>query len=61
MTTQVACPNCGQLVDPQERVCPHCDVALGFAAALYEQSVASLISIDAKTPDRTRDPGAPLG
>ena len=50
MTTQVACPRCGQLVDPQERECPHCGVALGFAAALFEQSMTSLISIDTSTP-----------
>jgi signal transduction histidine kinase len=50
MTTTVACPNCGQLVDPQERICPHCEVALGFAAALYEQTVASLLAADARTP-----------
>ena len=50
MSNNVACPNCGQLVDPQERICPHCEVALGFAAALYEQTVASLLSSDAKTP-----------
>lgn len=50
MSANVACPNCGQLVDPQEHVCPHCDVALGFAAAIYEQTVASLLASDAKTP-----------
>jgi signal transduction histidine kinase len=50
MDVNVACPNCGQLVNPQERVCPHCGVALGFAAALYAQSVSSIISADTKTP-----------
>jgi len=50
MSNNVACPNCGELVDPQERVCPHCEVALGFAAALYEQTVASLLASDDKTP-----------
>jgi signal transduction histidine kinase len=50
MDVNVACPNCGQLVNPQERECPHCGVALGFAAALYAQSVSSIISADTKTP-----------
>ncbi len=50
MDVNVACPNCGQLVNPQERVCPHCGVALGFAAALYAQTVSSSISTDKETP-----------
>jgi signal transduction histidine kinase len=50
MTTQVACPRCGQTVDPQLRECPHCGVGLGFAAALFEPSLASWIAVDASTP-----------
>jgi signal transduction histidine kinase len=50
MDVNVACPNCEQLVNPQERVCPHCGVALGFAAALYAQTVSSIISTDTKPP-----------
>lgn len=50
MTNQVACPNCGWLVDPHERVCPHCNVALGFAAAIFEKSVGSLLRPEEKTP-----------
>jgi signal transduction histidine kinase len=50
MTTKIACPRCGQMVHPQDRGCPHCGVALGFAAAMFEHAVASAITIDSTTP-----------
>jgi len=50
MDFNVACPNCGQSINPQERVCPQCGVALGFAAALAEQTVSSIITADTKPP-----------
>ena len=50
MTSQIACPGCGEMVDPNAKQCPHCGVALGYAAALLEQAMASTIPLDAHIP-----------
>ena len=42
MTSQVTCPRCNQLVDPQKRYCDHCGVDLALAAALAEPTVLPL-------------------
>jgi signal transduction histidine kinase len=50
MVIQIACPHCGNMVDPSIRQCPACGVQLGFAAALYEQEVTSAITEEAEGP-----------
>ncbi len=37
MSSSVACPQCGQQVDPQARFCEHCGADLAIAAVLAEQ------------------------
>jgi len=50
MDLQLPCPNCGQLVNPQELECPHCGVNLALAAAKGEQEVISKIIINPTVP-----------
>ncbi len=39
MTSQIPCPNCGQPVDAQARLCPHCGVDLAIAAVMAEREI----------------------
>lgn len=42
MTSEIHCPQCAKLVDPQARFCEHCGVDLALAAVLAERDVTVL-------------------
>lgn len=36
-TKNISCPNCNQLISPEERYCPHCQADLAIAAVIAER------------------------
>ena len=47
---QITCPQCGQLVNPQERLCAHCGVPLAQAAAIAERAIQSSLAPEDAVP-----------
>lgn len=51
-TKHVSCPNCNQLISPEDRSCPHCHVDLAIAAVIAERVMTTAPLFPKQRPTR---------